>query len=175
MATKFYAVKVGRVPGIYMTWEECKSQVDGVKAIYKSFGSKELAAEWIKTGSVAALAPTVGLVFDGGTSTMLSRVCDLATKKMVYSQVPSWHGKPLVTNNDLELFALGVACKLSLVDGIIYGDSQYAIDCALKYSRVTKELHNEFMQKIKSYVFEKNLTIIKWDKSKLGENPADCK
>ena len=35
---KYYAVKVGRVSGIYSSWDECKAQVDGyVGAIFKSF------------------------------------------------------------------------------------------------------------------------------------------
>jgi hypothetical protein len=29
---KFYAVKVGRKPGIYHSWEDCKAQTDGIKA-----------------------------------------------------------------------------------------------------------------------------------------------
>lgn len=38
MAKKFYAVKQGRVPGVYQSWEECKAQVDGYSgAAYKSF------------------------------------------------------------------------------------------------------------------------------------------
>lgn len=37
---KYYAVKVGRQPGIYGTWDECKTQVDGVSgAKYKSFAT----------------------------------------------------------------------------------------------------------------------------------------
>ncbi|KAH7411842.1 ribonuclease H-like domain-containing protein [Phaeosphaeria sp. MPI-PUGE-AT-0046c] len=34
---KFYAVRVGRVPGIYHSWEDCKAQTDGVQATFKSF------------------------------------------------------------------------------------------------------------------------------------------
>lgn len=38
MSKKYYAVKIGRTPGIYLTWDECKSQVDKFPgAIYKSF------------------------------------------------------------------------------------------------------------------------------------------
>lgn len=38
MSKKYYAVKVGKVTGIYETWEECKSNVDGYPgALYKSF------------------------------------------------------------------------------------------------------------------------------------------
>ena len=41
---KYYAVKVGRQPGIYTTWEECKSQVNGYSgAIYKSFATLQEA------------------------------------------------------------------------------------------------------------------------------------
>lgn len=43
-AKKFYAVKVGKTPGIYKTWEDCKSQVHGFQgALYKSFLSLEEA------------------------------------------------------------------------------------------------------------------------------------
>lgn len=41
---KFYAVKVGLVPGVYETWAECKANVDGYSgAQYKSFSTKEEA------------------------------------------------------------------------------------------------------------------------------------
>ncbi|MBE5940051.1 MAG: RNase H [Lachnospiraceae bacterium] len=40
MAGKFYAVKIGKTPGIYNTWDDCKAQVDGYSgAVYKSFSS----------------------------------------------------------------------------------------------------------------------------------------
>jgi ribonuclease HI len=45
---QYYAVRVGREPGIYRTWEECKTQVDGyAKAQYKGFGSLEEAEEYM--------------------------------------------------------------------------------------------------------------------------------
>ena len=35
---KYYGVKAGKTPGVYLTWEECKAQVEGFSgAIYKSF------------------------------------------------------------------------------------------------------------------------------------------
>ncbi len=40
MAKKYYAVRVGKTPGIYLTWDDCKSMVDGYPgAKYKSFGN----------------------------------------------------------------------------------------------------------------------------------------
>ena len=48
MSKKIYAVKNGRVPGIYLNWEECKVQVDGYSgAIYKSFSNADDALEYI--------------------------------------------------------------------------------------------------------------------------------
>ena len=39
---KYYAVKKGRHPGIYNTWEECQKEVDHFKdAKFKSFDSKK--------------------------------------------------------------------------------------------------------------------------------------
>jgi viroplasmin and RNaseH domain-containing protein len=41
MASKYYAVKKGKVPGIYFNWNDCKAMVDGYQgAVYKSFKTK---------------------------------------------------------------------------------------------------------------------------------------
>ena len=45
---KFYAVKVGKIPGIYSTWNECEAQVKGVSgAKYKSFATLKEAEEFL--------------------------------------------------------------------------------------------------------------------------------
>jgi ribonuclease HI len=42
--SKFYVVWVGKTPGIYTTWDECRKQVDGYDgARYKGFPTEELA------------------------------------------------------------------------------------------------------------------------------------
>ena len=44
---KYYAVKVGKTPGIYLTWEECKDNVNGYpNALYKSFKTLEEAESY---------------------------------------------------------------------------------------------------------------------------------
>ena len=51
MSKKLYVVWVGRKPGIYETWEDCKAQVDGYKgAKFKSFKKLEDAANAFKFG-----------------------------------------------------------------------------------------------------------------------------
>lgn len=52
MAGKFYAVRNGRKPGIYNTWEQCKNMVDGYAgAVYKSFKTKEEAEHFLQLGT----------------------------------------------------------------------------------------------------------------------------
>lgn len=50
LMTKFYAVKSGRQPGIYHTWNDCERQVKGFQgARYKSFKTLEDAQKFIGT------------------------------------------------------------------------------------------------------------------------------
>lgn len=45
---KYYAVKNGKTPGIYRTWDECKRQVDGYPgAVYKGFATEAEALVFI--------------------------------------------------------------------------------------------------------------------------------
>lgn len=49
MGKKFYAVKKGRVPGIYTTWGECLENVNGFSgAIYQGFSTKKEAEDFIE-------------------------------------------------------------------------------------------------------------------------------
>lgn len=60
MPGKYYAVKAGRTPGIYRSWDECKSVVDGFPgAIYKSFRTREEAEAFL--GGWVQAAPQEGL------------------------------------------------------------------------------------------------------------------
>lgn len=48
-AAKYYAVRIGRTPGIYRSWDECKTMVDGYAgAIYKSFKLENDAIAFMK-------------------------------------------------------------------------------------------------------------------------------
>ena len=48
MAAKFYAVRKGKKPCIYMNWDICKQQTDGFPgAEFKSFPTREAAEEYI--------------------------------------------------------------------------------------------------------------------------------
>ena len=71
MAQKYYAVRKGRTPGIYKSWEECKAQVHGFKeAAYKSFPSlKEAEAFMENRESAPAAVGDDGWIREDGTLT----------------------------------------------------------------------------------------------------------
>ena len=53
MANKFYVVKKGRVPGIYLSWAECLRQVDTFAgAVYKSYKTRQEAEEAFESSSL---------------------------------------------------------------------------------------------------------------------------
>jgi len=60
MAKKYYAVRAGRQPGIYNTWDECKVQTIGFKgAAFKSFPTIEEAEAFMRgENAVTAAVPT---------------------------------------------------------------------------------------------------------------------
>lgn len=75
---KFYAVRKGRVPGIYTTWDSCAAQVKGYPgAVYKSFKTQEEARSFMDNdlsqpkqsagtdGSPTSSVPSVDIWVDG--------------------------------------------------------------------------------------------------------------
>lgn len=55
MASKYYAVKKGKVPGIYFNWNDCKAMVDGYQgAVYKSLKTIEEAEKFINGEKIIA-------------------------------------------------------------------------------------------------------------------------
>ena len=71
MASKYYAVKKGKVPGIYLNWNDCKAMVDGYQgAVYKSFKTIEEAEKFINGGEIIAGEKTItGMKSSGENST----------------------------------------------------------------------------------------------------------
>ena len=63
MAKKYYAVRAGRQTGVFPTWEQCRTQVEGFSgAIYKGFPTREEAEAFLTAGiapagSLSPLAP----------------------------------------------------------------------------------------------------------------------
>ena len=63
---KYYAVKVGKRPGVYKTWEDCSEQVRGFSgAEYKSFKTQEEAENFLSNDLEPEYTPGVFILEDG--------------------------------------------------------------------------------------------------------------
>ena len=95
MATKYYAVKKGRKPGVYGTWAECKKQVDGFSgATYKSFTTKQEAEAFvgIKSGTTTRVERSGINRIDNSTAVDIEDVLENPTDKIAVAYVDgSYH------------------------------------------------------------------------------------
>lgn len=95
MAGKFYAVRVGRTPGIYLSWDECKKNVDGFSGpVYKSFKTRAEAEEFMgstggsaRTGNSARRAPST-TVDEGGCIAGNEQAVDKSSAAMALDALP---------------------------------------------------------------------------------------
>lgn len=139
--TKVYAVREGRAPGLYASWDDCKMQIHGYKgAQYKSF--KYICDAKLYMERSAPSVPTAGLhVYTDGSC------LDQMKKKHVgyacYFGVddPRNYIGTLEkgTNNVGELLAVYEALNRSKGDISIYTDSQYVITCIDKIKDCIKQ------------------------------------
>lgn len=68
MAKKFYAVKIGKTPGVYETWTECQNQINGVSgAIYKGFTTKEEALAFVGGDNIKQQGKTLAVAYVDGS------------------------------------------------------------------------------------------------------------
>lgn len=76
MANKYYVVKKGKVPGIYLTWEACKKMVDGYSgAVYKSFKTQEEAEAFLgNAGTVDTPREDAPYAFVDGSYNIATKV-----------------------------------------------------------------------------------------------------
>ena len=104
---KFYAVKIGRTPGIYNTWDECREQVDGFSgAEYKSFPSKDDALIYLNGNTQAVSGtdddPRVKIYVDGSY--------DEKTNRFSYGMIVIYPNGETITDaktyDDLEMAAM---------------------------------------------------------------------
>jgi len=139
--SKYYAVVVGKIPGIYTDWPTTQRMVQGFSgAVYKSFKTRQEAEAFMATSTMTVQQPlhvapvsnktiiyTDGS-FQGNSCGFGIVILHPDAKYTAYGKVPL---PP--TNNVAELYA--IYCALSLVEGpvILYSDSRYAITSLSTY------------------------------------------
>ena len=93
MAKKFYAVRRGRVPGIYTAWDECRRQVTGFKgAEYKGFETREDAEAFMSGGGVQRGTRI------GAATAYVDGSFDVKTKRYSYGMIIMYNGKETTEN-----------------------------------------------------------------------------
>ncbi|MGN0941034.1 MAG: ribonuclease HI [Selenomonadaceae bacterium] len=160
MAKKFYAVKRGRKIGIFTSWDECKSYVEGFeRPVFKGFMTKTEAEAWLhgkkmklnppadnKTTGKSPLddaasvkrAPADYIIYTDGSC--LSNpdgpggyAAVIIRKDGTIKKISG--GEPSTTNNRMELRA-GIEALRLLPDGSavdFYADSQYLQNAFVKH------------------------------------------
>lgn len=186
---KYYAVKSGRVPGIYNSWEDCKEQTDKYKgAIFKSFSDPAEANEFMfgnekSDDSIRYEIESINCdgSYSSSTGIMEFNVKDTKTGELLINK--SYFSG---TNNLAEFLAVVNAIEYlkqnNLRKKIIYTDSVTAMawvrdktvntnfDTTLDFN-LENDIKEalEYLQKEPSY----NYTIKKWDTINWGEIPSD--
>ena len=88
MAKQFYAVKKGRVPGIYFTWADCKKNIDGFSgAEYKGFDSILEAEAFIRGGTADLVNEESSTDHGSNAIAYVDGSYNIATKEYSYGAV----------------------------------------------------------------------------------------
>lgn len=155
--SKFYAVAKGRSTGIFSSWNEAKTLVDGYTgAKYKSFPTRNEASEWLTNPTTTVIPKSVvNFGYNPQAEPELTRVQHDPNSVVIYTdgscidQVGGWayvivdnatrkqiaydYGRVPVkrcTNNIAELYAIGKAIRSQPVGTKIqlFTDSKYSIN-----------------------------------------------
>lgn len=125
MAQKYYAVKVGRIPGIYKSWDDCKKQTEGFSdAIYKSFKTKEEAESFLEN-SIDGLSKQTGVACQSKAIAYVDGSYDDFQKAFSYGVV-------LFYNGEEEHFA-GKMSDSNLIDMRNVAGEIKAAECAMHF------------------------------------------
>lgn len=140
---KYYAVIIGKTPGIYTDWNTTESMIKNYPgAMYRSFLSKAEAETFYNQSTKKETVltyynkpiPNKTVIYTDGSSSGqdcgygIIIITSSGDKLTVYGRVPLPY-----TNNIAELYAIYVA--LSLVNGniILYSNSRQSISCTTSY------------------------------------------
>lgn len=195
---KFYVVWSGKQPGIYLTWEECRQQVIGVKTSrYKAFGSMEEAREAYTNPPEATVRksapksePTKDYIEDAFA---VDAACSGNPGMMEYqgvdvmSKIRLFHFGPIYgTNNIGEFLAIVHALALQKQQGTnrpVYSDSRNALlwikakKCKTKLERNDKTAKvYELIERAERWLQNNrydDIPLLKWHTDRWGEIPAD--
>lgn len=117
--SKYYAIKKGRHPGIYTTWDDAKQQVDGFSgAVYKSFKQRSDAETFMD-----GVDPTAGQPKQGRHTHTNTPVHAVADQIVGYTDGGSRNTGNVTGGHVKDTDKAAWAYRLELPDGRIVADS----------------------------------------------------
>lgn len=149
-----YAVKVGRTPGIYTNWKDCKSQIHKFPGgTYKKFSFLDDAEEYLEKPHefFADVDPDWPVVYTDGSFQNGHAGAGVFfgddDPRNISIKVP---GKP--TNQRAEIYAVIVALRSTSGPIHIKTDSKYTINCATGVwsIKVNQDLFSELKELMKN-------------------------
>lgn len=191
---KFYVVWEGFTPGIYLTWEECKKEIQGFpQAKYKSFDSLEEAQkaysnshkDYIRSGKIQSIKELMSqsMVATSNTSPLTEAIavdaaCSGNPGKMEYRGVYMKNGQQIFHVGPLEKGTNNIGEFLAIVHGLallkqkgsslpIYSDSVNAISWIRQKKCKTKLEASE----INAPIFDLIQRAEKWLRENSFSNP----
>ena len=158
MAKKFNAVKNGKTPGIFETWDECKKSVDGYSgAVFKSFKTKDEALAFLGIesssnseipidvdGSIASASSCVDGCIASDSSCATAYVdgsYNIATKEFGYGVVMFHNGEELHMS---KTFSDADMASMRNVAGEIFG-SMAAMEYAVNHGITNLSIYYDYM------------------------------
>ena len=147
MAKKFYAVKNGKTPGIFETWDECKKSVDGYSgAVFKSFKTKDEALAFL--GIESSSNSEIPIDVDGSITSDSSCATayvdgsyNIATKEFGYGVVMFHNGEELHMSKS---FSDAEMASMRNVAGEIFG-SMAAMEYAVNHGITNLSIYYDYM------------------------------
>lgn len=160
---KFYAVRVGKVPGIYTTWAEASKQVNGFSgAIYKSFTTKKEAEAFMNpTVEIVILPCDKEIVYTDGSYKKSSPLCGFGFVHVKKDSYIEYYGHvPLqkCSNNIAELYAIKAALETVPGDIEIRSDSEYSIN--VLSGNYNAKANLELINNIKKIMKGRNISFV---------------
>ncbi len=158
---KYYAVLVGKVSGIYTSWEEAKEQIYKFPgAIYKSFVCLEDAQNFMNSANIPKeITDKRFVAYTDGSYVAKDNSCGYGIVLISLNNIQyNYYGKVTLekkTNNVAELYAIYMLLsRISYIKNLkilIYTDSRYAI-CALTTPVTSSSKNLELIIDIKKLI-----------------------
>lgn len=139
---KYYAVRKGKTPGIYETWEKCKEQTEGFSsADFKSFKTLAEAEEYMGIGGKNGEETQLNISDKDTIIAYVDGSYNIATKEYGYGAVI------LTKDKEIELYEKGIDIELATMRNVA-GEIKGA-EAAMRYA-----VENNYKKVIIYYDYE---------------------